>query len=49
MAKTATVGLRIDAGLKSRLEQLAATDGRSLSNYIEQILLKAVNDGQKGA
>lgn len=48
MAKTATVGLRIDATLKSRLEQLAAADGRSLSNYIEQILLKAVNDGQKG-
>mgnify|MGYP000075946676 FL=1 len=49
MAKTATVGLRIDATLKSRLEQLAAADGRSLSNFIEQILLKAVADGQKGA
>lgn len=49
MAKTATVGLRIDATLKSRLEQLAAADGRSLSNYIEQILLKAVSDGQKRA
>lgn len=47
MAKTATVGLRIDADLKSRLEQLAAADGRSLSNYIEQILLKAVNGNQR--
>lgn len=47
MAKTATVGLRIDAGLKSRLEQLAAADGRSLSNYIEQILLKAVSGNQR--
>lgn len=49
MAKTAFVGLRLDADVKSRLEQLAAADGRSLSNYVEQILLKAVNDGQKGA
>ncbi len=47
MAKTATVGLRIDATLKSRLEQLAAADGRSLSNYIEQILLKAISGNQR--
>lgn len=49
MAKTAFVGLRLDETVKSRLEQLAAADGRSLSNYVEQILLKAVSDGQKGA
>lgn len=49
MAKTAFVGLRLDEDVKARLEQLAAADGRSLSNYVEQILLKAVNDGQKGA
>lgn len=47
MAKTAFVGLRIDATLKSRLEQLAAADGRSLSNYIEQILLKAISNNPR--
>lgn len=49
MAKTAFVGLRLDENVKARLEHLAAADGRSLSNYVEQILLKAINDGQKGA
>lgn len=47
MAKTAFVGLRLDEDVKTRLEQLAAADGRSLSNYIEQILLKAVSANQR--
>lgn len=47
MAKTAFVGLRLDEDVKSRLEQLAAADGRSLSNYIEQILLKAISCNQR--
>lgn len=47
MAKTAFVGLRLDEAVKSRLEQLAAADGRSLSNYIEQILLKAISGNQR--
>lgn len=47
MAKTAFVGLRLDEDVKSRLEQLAAADGRSLSNYIEQILLKAISGSQR--
>lgn len=47
MAKTAFVGLRLDEDVKSRLEQLAAADGRSLSNYIEQILLKAISGNQR--
>lgn len=47
MAKTAFVGLRLDENVKSRLEQLAAADGRSLSNYIEQILLKVISGNQR--
>lgn len=47
MAKTAFVGLRLDEDVKARLEQLAAADGRSLSNYIEQILLKAISGNQR--
>lgn len=47
MAKTAFVGLRLDEDVKSRLEQLAAADGRSLSNYIEQILLKSISGNQR--
>lgn len=47
MAKTAFVGLRLDETVKSRLEQLAAADGRSLSNYVEQILLKAISANQR--
>lgn len=47
MAKTAFVGLRLDEDVKARLEQLAAADGRSLSNYVEQILLKAISGNQR--
>lgn len=47
MAKTAFVGLRLDEDVKARLEQLAAADGRSLSNYVEQILLKAISANQR--
>lgn len=47
MAKTAFVGLRLDENVKARLEQLAAADGRSLSNYVEQILLKAISGNQR--
>ena len=47
MAKTAFVGLRLDEDVKARLEQLAAADGRSLSNYVEQILIKAISGNQR--
>lgn len=47
MAKTAFVGLRLDEDVKARLEQLAAADGRSLSNYVEQILLKVISGNQR--
>lgn len=47
MAKTAFVGLRLDEDVKARLEQLAAADGRSLSNYVEKILLKAISGNQR--
>lgn len=41
MTKSDRLYIRIDPDLKAKLQILAAADGRSLSNYIEQLLKKA--------
>lgn len=40
--KDTTITIRISKSLKDKLEQMANKDGRSLSNYIIQLLSKAI-------
>ena len=45
--KTAAVSQRMDAQLKADLETLAASENRSLTNYIQTILKKHVETKKK--
>ena len=47
MAKTDRLQLRVSAEMKEQLERLAAADGRSVTNYIEQLVRKAIADAEK--
>jgi hypothetical protein len=40
MAKTATLSIRVDEGMKAELESRAEKDGRSLASYVERILAR---------
>lgn len=40
----AAFALRLAPELKAALEQMAEADGRSLNNFIEQVLAKAVRE-----
>lgn len=42
MAKTERLQIRISPELKEQLQQLAEADGRTVSNYIEQLIKKAL-------
>lgn len=42
MAKSEVVRLRITPELKARLQAAAAADGRTMSNYIERLLMQAL-------
>lgn len=42
MAKTERLQLRVSAEMKEQLERLAAADGRSVTNYIEHLIRKAL-------
>ena len=42
MAKTERIYIRITPELKAQLQQLAEADGRTVSNYIEQLIKKAL-------
>nr|DAM28745.1 MAG TPA: hypothetical protein [Caudoviricetes sp.] len=42
MAKSEVVRLRITPELKARLQAAAAADGRTMSNYIERLLVQAL-------
>jgi hypothetical protein len=44
MAKTASIGIRVEPGLKEALEKLAAADRRTLAAYIEIVLEKHLAD-----
>jgi predicted HicB family RNase H-like nuclease len=43
MEKTAPFSMRLQPDLKAQLQLLAETDGRSLTNYIEQVLKKHIS------
>lgn len=42
MPKTETIAFRIDSELKKKAQELAKKDGRSLSNWLEQMVRKEV-------
>ena len=42
MAKTERLQLRVSSEMKEQLEKLAAADGRSVTNYIEQLVRREV-------
>lgn len=44
MAKTERLQLRVSAEMKEQLEKMAAADGRSVTNYIEQLVRKAIEE-----
>jgi predicted DNA-binding protein len=42
MAKTERLQIRISPDMKSELQKLAEADGRTVSNYIEQLIKNAI-------
>lgn len=47
MAKTERLYIRIDPEMKEALQEIAAADGRSLSNYIENLLRREIERSNK--
>lgn len=47
MAKTDRLYIRIAPDMKEALQELAAADGRSLSNYIENLLRREIEQSKK--
>ncbi len=48
MNKTERLQIRISPELKAKLQQLAEADGRTVSNYIEQLIKAAIDDKKPG-
>ena len=46
MIKTERLNIRISPELKGQLQALADAENRTLSNYIEQLIINAVNAKQ---
>lgn len=47
MAKTDRLYIRITPEMKEALQEIAAADGRSLSNYIENVLRREIENKKK--
>jgi antitoxin component of RelBE/YafQ-DinJ toxin-antitoxin module len=47
MAKEKVINFRIDADLKSRAKKVAEADGRSLSNWITQLIEREIKKARK--
>ena len=47
MAKTERLFIRIDGDLKKQLQEQAEKEHRTLSNYIESILIKEIEKDNK--
>lgn len=47
MAKTDRLYIRITPEMKEALQEIAAADGRSLSNYIENLLRREIEQSKK--
>lgn len=44
MSKTERLQIRITPELKAKLQRLAETDSRTVSNYVEQLIRNALRD-----
>lgn len=49
MAKEKIINFRIDAQVKKEAKKLAEADGRSLSNWITQLIEKEIKAAKKSA
>ena len=47
MAKSKILNIRIDPDLKKKAKKLAEEDGRTLSNWVTQLIEKVVKSSQK--
>lgn len=47
MAKSDYLQIRITPELKAQLKALAESDGRSVSGYVERLLLRAIQQDEK--
>lgn len=47
MAKTERLYIRIDEDLKKKLQELAEKEHRTLSNYVESILIREIEKDKK--
>ena len=47
MAKTERLQIRITPEMKEQLQELAAAENRTVSNYIECLVSKALQEAQK--
>lgn len=47
MTKTERLQIRITPEMKERLQELAAAENRSVSNYIEMLVQKAIKESSK--
>jgi predicted DNA-binding protein len=47
MAKTERLQIRITPELKAQLQKLAEAEGRTVSNYIEQLIKTSINNTAK--
>ena len=49
MAKSGWLQIRITPEMKEKLKALADADGRSMSGYVERLLLRAIQQDEKAA
>lgn len=47
MAKTEVIRLRVTPELKQKVEDAAKAENRSITNYIENVILKALEEKDK--
>ena len=47
MAKTERLQIRITPEMKERLQELAAAENRSMSNYVEMLVQQAIKESSK--
>lgn len=49
MSKTKLLNIRIEPELKKKAKKLAEADGRSLSNWVTQLIANTVEQAEKAA
>ena len=44
MARTAAIGIKIEPALKEAVEKAAADDGRSMAQWVERLIIRALRE-----